>query len=43
LIVCLLLGLYYDRASIIGLHFALLIGVVAGLITFVPYVGSLTA
>jgi predicted PurR-regulated permease PerM len=43
LMVCLLLGLYYAIAlSLIGLHFALLIGVVAGLITFVPYIGSLT-
>jgi predicted PurR-regulated permease PerM len=43
LIVCLLLGLYYVIAlSLIGLHFALLIGIVAGLITFVPYIGSLT-
>jgi predicted PurR-regulated permease PerM len=43
LIVCLLLGLYYVIAlSFVGLHFALLIGLVAGLITFVPYIGSLT-
>jgi len=43
LIVCLLLGLYYAIALwLIGLHFALLIGVISGLITFVPYVGSLT-
>ncbi len=43
LIVCLLLGLYYVIAlSLIGLHFALLIGIIAGLITFVPYIGSLT-
>ncbi len=43
LLVCLLLGLYYAIAlSIIGLHFALVIGVIAGLITFVPYIGSLT-
>jgi predicted PurR-regulated permease PerM len=43
LIVCLLLGLYYAIAlSVIGLHFALLIGVISGLITFVPYIGSLT-
>ena len=38
-----LLGLYYAIALwLIGLHFALLIGVISGLITFVPYIGSLT-
>ena len=43
LIVCLMLGLYYVIALwLVGLHFALLIGIVAGLITFVPYIGSLT-
>jgi predicted PurR-regulated permease PerM len=43
LIVCLLLGLYYVIGlSFVGLRFALLIGLVAGLITFVPYIGSLT-
>jgi predicted PurR-regulated permease PerM len=43
LIVCLLLGIYYVIGlSLVGLHFALLIGLVAGLITFVPYIGSLT-
>ena len=42
-VVCLLLGLYYAIAlTLVGLQFGLLIGVVAGLITFVPYVGSLT-
>jgi predicted PurR-regulated permease PerM len=41
--VCFLLGLYYAIAlSLVGLHFALVIGIVAGLITFVPYIGSLT-
>lgn len=43
LLVCFFLGLYYAIAlSLVGLHFAVLIGVVAGLITFVPYIGSLT-
>ncbi len=43
-LVCLLLGTYYAIGlSLAGLHFALLIGVVAGVISFVPYVGSLTA
>src|SRR5260370_6335310 len=41
--VCFVLGLYYATAlTLVGLHFGLLIGLVAGLITFVPYVGSMT-
>jgi predicted PurR-regulated permease PerM len=41
--VCLLLGIYYAIAlMLVGLDFALLIGLVAGLITFVPYIGSMT-
>ena len=41
--VCLVLGLYYAIAlTVVGLHFGLLIGLVAGLITFVPYIGSMT-
>lgn len=40
--VCLLLGLFYAIAlSIAGLNFGLLIGMFAGLISFIPYVGSL--
>ncbi len=43
LVVCFLLGLYYAIAlTLVGLQFGLLIGVVAGLLTFVPYIGSLT-
>lgn len=43
LVVCLILGTYYAIAlSLVGLNYAILIGVVAGLITFVPYVGSMT-
>ncbi|WP_029004970.1 AI-2E family transporter [Azorhizobium doebereinerae] len=42
-LVCLLLGSYYAIAlSMAGLNFGLLIGIVSGLITFIPYVGSLT-
>ncbi|GGF45794.1 AI-2E family transporter [Azorhizobium oxalatiphilum] len=42
-LVCLLLGSYYAMAlSMAGLNFGLLIGIVSGLITFIPYVGSLT-
>jgi predicted PurR-regulated permease PerM len=41
--VCLVLGIYYAVAlMLVGLEFALLIGLVAGLITFVPYIGSMT-
>jgi predicted PurR-regulated permease PerM len=42
-IICLLLGAYYIIAlRSMGLNHALLIGVVSGLIGFVPYLGSLT-
>jgi predicted PurR-regulated permease PerM len=42
--VCLILGTYYALGlTLAGLNFALLIGVVSGLISFIPYVGSLTA
>lgn len=41
--VCLILGSYYAAAlSVVGLNFGLLIGSFAGLLTFIPYVGSLT-
>ena len=41
--VCLLLGLFYAVAlSLVGLNFGLLIGLVAGLISFIPYIGSIT-
>lgn len=39
---CLVLGLYYGIAlTIAGLNFGLLIGLFAGLISFIPYVGSM--
>jgi predicted PurR-regulated permease PerM len=42
--VCLILGSYYAVGlTIAGLNFGFLIGVVSGLISFIPYVGSLTA
>jgi predicted PurR-regulated permease PerM len=42
--VCLILGSYYAVGlSLAGLDFGFLIGVVCGLISFIPYVGSLTA
>ena len=38
---CLVLGLYYGLSlTIVGLNFGLLIGLFAGLISFIPYVGS---
>jgi predicted PurR-regulated permease PerM len=41
---CLILGSYYATGlAFAGLSFGLLIGVVSGLISFIPYVGSLTA
>ena len=41
--VCFILGSFYAVAlSLVGLNFGLLIGLVAGLITFIPYVGSMT-
>jgi predicted PurR-regulated permease PerM len=40
---CLILGIYYALGlTVIGLNFGLLIGLLAGLISFIPYVGSLT-
>ena len=42
-LVCLLLGLFYAVAlSLVGLNFGMLIGLIAGFISFIPYVGSLT-
>jgi predicted PurR-regulated permease PerM len=41
--VCLVLGIFYAVGLILaGLDFGLLIGLLAGLITFVPYIGSMT-
>lgn len=43
-LVCIILGTYYAAGlSIAGLDFGLIIGVVAGLISFIPYVGSVLA
>lgn len=42
-LVCVLLGLFYALAlSLVGLNFGLLIGLLSGLIGFIPYVGSVT-
>jgi predicted PurR-regulated permease PerM len=40
-ILCLLLGVFY-AISLAGLNFGLLIGIFAGLLSFIPYVGSVT-
>lgn len=40
--VCLILGTYYAIAlMLVGLQFGLVVGAIAGLITFIPYVGAL--
>ena len=40
--VCLILGAYYAIAlMLVGLNFGLVVGFIAGLITFIPYVGAL--
>ncbi len=41
--VCLILALYYSIAlMVVGLPFGIVVGLIAGLLTFIPYVGSLT-
>jgi len=41
--VCLILGSFYAVAlTLTGLNFGLLIGLISGVITFIPYVGSMT-
>jgi len=43
-LVCLFLGLWYGIGlSLVGLKFGFLIGICAGFLSFIPYVGSLTA
>lgn len=43
-LVCLFLGLWYGLGlSLIGLNYGFLIGITAGVLSFIPYVGSLTA
>ena len=42
LTVCLLLGAYYATAlMVVGLQFGLVVGAIAGAITFIPYIGAL--
>jgi predicted PurR-regulated permease PerM len=42
-LVCLILGSFYAVAlTMSGLNFGLLIGLISGIITFIPYVGSMT-
>ncbi|HEX2885584.1 AI-2E family transporter [Vineibacter terrae] len=41
--VCLVLAFYYGTAlALVGLDFGLIIGIIIGLISFIPYVGSFT-
>ena len=41
---CLFLGAWYGIGyTLIGLNFGLLIGITAGILSFIPYVGSVTA
>lgn len=41
--VCLVLGTFYAIAlTVVGLDFAIVIGLLSGLLTFIPYVGSIT-
>ena len=43
-LVCCFLGAWYGLGlSLVGLNFGLLIGISAGVLSFIPYVGSLTA
>jgi predicted PurR-regulated permease PerM len=43
-LVCLFLGTWYGVGlTLVGLNFGLLIGISAGVLSFIPYVGSLTA
>jgi predicted PurR-regulated permease PerM len=43
-LVCVFLGLWYAIGlSLVGLNFGFLIGITAGVLSFIPYVGSLTA
>ena len=43
-LVCLFLGIWYAVGlSLVGLNFGFLIGISAGVLSFIPYVGSLTA
>ncbi|RVT86883.1 AI-2E family transporter [Rhodobacteraceae bacterium CCMM004] len=40
--VCLILGIYYAVAlMLVGLQFGVVVGAIAGLLTFIPYVGAL--
>jgi predicted PurR-regulated permease PerM len=40
--VCLILGTYYAVAlMLVGLQFGLVVGALAGLVTFIPYVGAI--
>ncbi|MCW2309182.1 AI-2E family transporter [Rhodobium gokarnense] len=41
MMVCVILGTYYSVSlSVVGLNFGFLIGIIAGIISFIPYVGA---
>ena len=41
-LVCLILGVYYSvTLALVGLNFGLVVGAIAGFLTFIPYVGAL--
>ncbi len=41
-LVCLILGVYYAAAlAMVGLNFGLVVGAIAGALTFIPYVGAI--
>lgn len=43
-LVCIFLGVWYGLGfTLIGLNFGMLIGITAGVLSFIPYVGSITA
>jgi predicted PurR-regulated permease PerM len=42
LLVCLVMGIFYALAlSLVGLQFGIIVGAIAGAVTFIPYVGAL--
>lgn len=41
--ICLMMAVYYSLAlTLVGLQFGLIVGIVAGFLTFIPYVGAIT-
>jgi predicted PurR-regulated permease PerM len=41
--ICLMMAIYYGVAlSLVGLQFGAIVGVAAGILTFIPYLGAIT-